>query len=519
MAKKKDGGKGNETQSKPLTTGATGFSNVYLAIALVIAAAAAVTKSNWPSNDAAADSGWAMDPDAFLLDLFLAAPCNIKRVDASTVGKRFSADWKEPVILTNPSGGCGPGCAEAWRRDSFVSKFGKLPMALSSQLGVAYFGPNTDDGHRHGWPQSLEEAVTKMENATAMVATAGADESDGRDKPFAFDGSDTLLNEIIKGTPGWEGSTRYWWPDQFAEITGRPILSMGPSRAGLPFHDHEATFLWLVHGHKQWFLLPPGSPPDGVPKAGEGSTIWSWLTSKTGTLQFPKPEGDLGELQQCIQKPGEVFFVPRRWQHATLNVGIALGFGGQGSRQRKERSLAEIDAELAQSPHSIPVYLEKVSVTMDVKEKITILRKAHKVDPNNFEVWINLLQVMASVGAFKALADQAAIIWKLLEASEASGALSAPQVSVVLGHLSGVLVDSPKVQQGGKAALGPALDFLAKAVERDATNDYAVFYLGAANMMSGDMAKAEKYFVETLKLKPKHQKAQMALKMVKQQKK
>ena len=35
------------------------------------------------------------------------------------------------------------------------------------------------------------------------------------------------------------------------------ILSLGPSRAGLPLHVHDESFLHLLGGLKMWVLLPP----------------------------------------------------------------------------------------------------------------------------------------------------------------------------------------------------------------------------------------------------------------------
>ena len=35
------------------------------------------------------------------------------------------------------------------------------------------------------------------------------------------------------------------------------ILSLGASRAGLPWHAHGETWLGLVFGKKRWFLYPP----------------------------------------------------------------------------------------------------------------------------------------------------------------------------------------------------------------------------------------------------------------------
>ena len=40
---------------------------------------------------------------------------------------------------------------------------------------------------------------------------------------------------------------------------------------------------------------------------------------------------------QCVQRPGEVVYLPPRWVHATLNVGDAVAAGGQEVLEPSDR--------------------------------------------------------------------------------------------------------------------------------------------------------------------------------------
>jgi len=475
-----------------------------------------VTLAQGRAGIASSESGWALDTDPQILQRLASAPCTMPRMDAATFGK-LSADWKEPVILTNPKGGCGPGrCAESWRRDAFVDRFGRLQLATSSQIGVAFFGPNSDDGHRHGWPQSLAEAVALTENTTLGMLDTGREDS--WDAPFAFDGSKRLLGELVKRTPGWESTGGHWWPEQFSEINGRPILSLGPSRAGLPFHEHEAAWLWLVHGRKQWFVLPPGSIPDG---ATRWKTTWQWLTGgrgNEGTLSLPSATGALKGMLQCMQEPGEVVFVPTLWQHATLNIGTALGFGGQALQ--KSRTLSEIEADIATSPSVVGYHLEKFAHLQSrsessPREQMAVLAEASKAQPDNFQVWLHLLELLASRGTASVLSAQGEQVMGKLENLTESGALSERVASVVLGQLASGMLEQPETQRD-KKMLKTCVIFLRRAAQLDPTADFPAFYLGAALMMVGRNAEAKNYLLRCLEMKPNHEKARSMLALVEQ---
>eukprot|EP00747_Dinoflagellata_sp_TGD_P206410 gnl/TRDRNA2_/TRDRNA2_80125_c0_seq1.p1 gnl/TRDRNA2_/TRDRNA2_80125_c0~~gnl/TRDRNA2_/TRDRNA2_80125_c0_seq1.p1 ORF type:complete len:541 (-),score=89.26 gnl/TRDRNA2_/TRDRNA2_80125_c0_seq1:115-1737(-) len=458
------------------------------------------------------DSGWALDVDPQILQQLSSAPCTIPRMDAASFGK-LSADWKEPVILTSPKGGCGPGrCAEAWRRDAFLERFGKLQLATSSQIGVAFFGPNSDEGHRHGWPQSVAEAVALVENATLRTLDSGGEES--WDTPFAFDGSEKLLGELARRTPGWEGAGGQWWPEQFSEIVGRPIVSLGSSRAGLPFHEHEAAWLWLVHGRKQWFLLPPGSIPDG---ATRWKTTWQWLTGGgRREITLPSASGALEGMLQCVQEPGEVVFVPRLWQHATLNIGIALGFGGQA--QPRPRTIKEIDADIDASPYVVGYHLEKFARLQrrsdtSPQEQMQVLREANKAQPENFQVWLHIVELLASFGDPETLSAQGEQVMGKLDQMLESGALSDRAASVVLGHLASGILEQQSASSH-KTVIAICIVLLERAAKLDPLADFPIFYLGAAMMLVGRHAESKKYLLRCLDMKPAHEKARDMLVLV-----
>merc|ERR1712023_560085 len=95
-------------------------------------------------------------------------------------------------------------------------------------------------------------------------------------------------------------------------------------------------------------------------------------------------------LMHCMQKPGEVMFVPRRWHHATLNVGTALGLGGQVVDSG--RSLADIDKDISAWPNAAGFHLERTGY---VSDPVSEIRQALKLEPHSLRTCAVLIATLA----------------------------------------------------------------------------------------------------------------------------
>ena len=72
-----------------------------------------------------------------------------------------------------------------------------------------------------------------------------------------------------------------------------------------PFHFHDAAWLGQISGARLWYLLPPGTSKTTVGAKVNGC---DYLTGAA-----PIPNG----ANACIQRSGEVFYLPPNWLHAT----------------------------------------------------------------------------------------------------------------------------------------------------------------------------------------------------------
>jgi len=89
---------------------------------------------------------------------------------------------------------------------------------------------------------------------------------------------------------------------------GVPELLIGPSGSGTPLHAHGPSANTLLHGRKAWHLYPPAAMQASSTAARE------WAVHDLHMLPSD------AEPLQCLQRPGDVMFVPEHWSHAVLNL-------------------------------------------------------------------------------------------------------------------------------------------------------------------------------------------------------
>ena len=454
-------------------------------------------------------TGWGLDAPGMLLELerISAGGCNLDRVSPQEFKKRLkSGSFQGPVIVSNASlnmQGCGAECAAAWTRSNFLSAFGGLQVTAEPQLNIALFGPKQDPMKLGSNPVSLAEIINGFES--------------GSGTPLAFDATSTLMETIRKQTPGW--SKKGKWPSVFSRHKDMQILSLGGSRSGLSFHDHGPAVLWLVHGRKRWFIMPPGTLPPEL--EADGRNTYEWLAglraggepdaagttppSPLASANAVSPAARYAGLIQCTQEPGEIVLVPHRWHHATVNIGTAVGFGGQAFGDDSESLNAkDIDARIAANPAALGWYTEKLaqeSVRRNPPSALRILAAAKVQHPNNAKLCTMTIDHLCSYALdpsmpkskAKELAAQTANetrgCWDMLVRLEDCGMYTRQQVGRLLGSFAMSLA-----QQG--AANSPALhdrvfELFRESLRRNEADVASLFGLAYVHGHSKDGDKQE----------------------------
>lgn len=331
---------------------------------------------------------------------------------------------------------------------------------------------------------------------------------------FDFEG---VFDEIVERTPGWSP------PHMFKNFSDIRFLSLGPTKAGLPFHNHHASIFWLVHGWKRWYILPPVLSSK-VRAATLMRTTWDWLATNPDLAALP-------DLYQCTQKPGEVLFVPEQWSHATLSVGTAVGFSLQSNPPT--RALAEIEEKIAQHPLHVPNYIEKASKMQNDHDILKVLQAAHRMNPSDLRVWPVLLQVLVHLGRDQVLKKEVDNCVKTVKGLKERGELTGPGASMVLtsfgkealGTLNEMqLITGSEIEKQAVGSSEAIIKVLEEAVGFEAESCDALTTLARAKSIQASMKSipgqwesAERLLSECLRINPAYEEARGALPFVQQQ--
>jgi hypothetical protein len=120
---------------------------------------------------------------------------------------------------------------------------------------------------------------------------------------FILDGAETGSNEAQGGEPR---------PDHDV------YLLLGGNSSSVGFHAHADSLVALLFGQKRWWLYPPDTVPK--PRWRDPAGMSTWRSNATNVQS---------EALECLQRPGEMLYVPESWHHATLNYGDTLAVAQQ----------------------------------------------------------------------------------------------------------------------------------------------------------------------------------------------
>lgn len=106
-------------------------------------------------------------------------------------------------------------------------------------------------------------------------------------------------------------------------------LLLGGNASSVAFHSHADSVVALLFGTKRWFIFPPDTTPR--PRWRDPRGMWTWADQRSRGQGEPAAVGieSGSELIECIQKPGDILYVPEGWHHATLNYGETLAVAQQ----------------------------------------------------------------------------------------------------------------------------------------------------------------------------------------------
>jgi len=218
--------------------------------------------------------------------------CDVDIVDCAGLSHEvFNASYLSPgrpALLA----GCAKGrpAEQLWSRRSLVERYGDVPLNVGR---IAF--PET-----YGQPGRREKIADIVADAEGVASGKGLGKGAFE---FAFD------HEIVQKTRGKVSEDFVPSPLASSMLPVLTEFNLGPPRAGANLHFHGMVFAGLVHGRKRWALLPPAKAYFSLLPGPD------WLDSSDAALPW---------VRHCVQRAGDIMFVPRNWGHATVNLQTAV---------------------------------------------------------------------------------------------------------------------------------------------------------------------------------------------------
>lgn len=345
---------------------------------------------------------WSRDP--LFENMSNEVPCAFPVIDYADTASWTLERWDEQVKLPFVLRGfvnLWPG-AKLWKRTTFLEKYGDNDVKVGVQSGIIYQNGRAEVSHKFkDYLSDIRKSVKASKKAGKEVEAVtkasmrkkqiNISQDNILFEPFAFDNSimqslPELASEYT--TPPIFGKATNMRPKSLRDLKWMPMLSLGPTRAGLPFHEHAETWLGVTHGAKRWLVYPPSV---SAPKCVSLKTNVMWPVSvwfdklykelsaypfpRLDEYNQPKLAGSKGYRPlECVQKAGELVYLPALWSHLTMNIGETLGVGAQ-SFMDKDRFWMMTDA-LAKSPDHVGMLIKTGRRnTFDVKKMADKIKK------------------------------------------------------------------------------------------------------------------------------------------------
>lgn len=135
--------------------------------------------------------------------------------------------------------------------------------------------------------------------------------------------------------------------DYFGEKT-REQFAFGASGTGLPWHSHDDAWNRVVRGAKLWMIRDRRNQAGFCHSRFEKDWENSWVDTDSSSLRWAaEAVGNLQTIFTCIVEKNEAIYVPRRYMHATVNLGEVAS--RSQLRQRFQLKLPPVDSDAESS--------------------------------------------------------------------------------------------------------------------------------------------------------------------------
>ena len=194
---------------------------------------------------------------------------------------------------------------DAFTPEALRERHSQLEVLATQSFQIRNYGMSdpTCPAVRHV-PTTLGSFLANGLQLTAEGTPPGA----FSDKFYVFDSS--VMRAGGRGKmPAGDLRQQVLLPSVFHDPGIDLILAVGGNGSGTQFHRHTDAWNVPVSGHKRWFLTPGERIPLPSYPASYGMGIEHYVAKLFPALT------DTEQPQHCVQRPGELMYVPEGWFH------------------------------------------------------------------------------------------------------------------------------------------------------------------------------------------------------------
>lgn len=199
---------------------------------------------------------------------------NVKRVHVSQT-HNISWNWNEPIIITNGIPDKILANSDIFDKHRLSSVYGGVEVRTGNRETLI------DNGFTNSKPMPLREVFDSGAECGRIVF------SPVRELP------DEFVDELRLFTDCFPRPT---------EVTAMKFtLTLASEGFGIGMHKHNTAMFMLLLGEKKWYMSASGD------LEGDSETHPGFYREKSS--------------HKCIQRQGEILFVPHEWYHEIFNLG------------------------------------------------------------------------------------------------------------------------------------------------------------------------------------------------------
>eukprot|EP00928_Gymnodinium_smaydae_P066098 TRINITY_DN49156_c0_g1_i1.p1 TRINITY_DN49156_c0_g1~~TRINITY_DN49156_c0_g1_i1.p1 ORF type:complete len:500 (-),score=64.64 TRINITY_DN49156_c0_g1_i1:58-1500(-) len=361
----------------------------------------------------------------------ISGSCDLEVLDAADpeVQANFKAKYyqKKPVVLRN----LGP-IPDGFTKDQLKSLLGSYQVAVGR--GEEYAAVGAAEGKVNFG--TFIDNLTAEAQLGRFVYSIGGNVAGWRDSFWESTEVRSLMKQLLPGWPPFDAATglphwqlkgKDWCPTNAKDGDCWMMLNVGGPGVGAHLHFHTSTWARLLYGEKYWILSPlvnlpePGfNPLDRIPQirklARAAGGTHSWL--------------------ECVQKPGDLLYIPEGWYHAVSNLGETLAVGVQVPKENSG-SLVSAMFQILSSTESP----EEQEV---LEEKASRLTQEH---PGLFKAWAALTRFRLALGMSVESVEEAALGAAKANSRDLESQLLLTKVRLEMGKLELARESLAKVEE------------------------------------------------------------------------